>query len=149
MVKVAIAGGFDPLHIGHIKHIEAASKLGDWLIVIVSTDRDMIRKKGYEFMPFEERIEIVKALKWVDEVVPSIDADGTVAKTLKVIKPDIFAKGGDRTEDNMPENEIQACKEIGCKIVYGVGEQLQSSSGLVEGLLNKKPPLIRGEANES
>jgi len=135
MVKVAVAGGFDPLHIGHIKHIEVASKLGDRLIVMVSTDMDMIRKKGYEFMPFKERMEIIKALKWVDEVVPSIDADGTVAKTLKAIKPDIFAKGGDRTEDNMPENEIQACKEIGCKIVYGVGEQIQSSSGLVDRLV--------------
>ncbi|MBA7710147.1 Bifunctional protein HldE [subsurface metagenome] len=148
-MKVAIAGGFDPLHIGHIKHIEAASKLGDWLIVIVSTDRDMIRKKGYEFMPFEERIEIVKALKWVDEVVPSIDADGTVAKTLKVIKPDIFAKGGDRTEDNMPENEIQACKEIGCKIVYGVGEQMQSSSGLVARIVKQNAATDRSKANES
>ena len=148
-MKVAIAGGFDPLHIGHIKHIEAASKLGDWLIVIVSTDRDMIRKKGYEFMPFEERIEIVKALKWVDEVVPSIDADGTVAKTLKVIKPDIFAKGGDRTEDNMPENEIQACKEIGCKIVYGVGEQMQSSSGLVDRIVKQNAATDRSKANES
>lgn len=138
MVKVAVAGGFDPLHIGHIRHIEAASKLGGRLIVIVSTDRDMIRKKGYEFLPFEERMEIIKALKWVDEVIPSIDADGTVAKTLKVIKPDIFAKGGERTEDNMPENEIQACKEIGCKIVYGVGEQLQSSSGLVDRIVKQK-----------
>lgn len=138
MVKVAVAGGFDPLHIGHIRHIEAASNLGGRLIVIVSTDRDMIRKKGYEFLPFEERMEIIKALKWVDEVIPSIDADGTVAKTLKVIKPDIFAKGGERTEDNMPENEIQACKEIGCKIVYGVGEQLQSSSGLVDRIVKQK-----------
>ena len=145
MVKVAVAGGFDPLHVGHIKHIEAASKLGDWLIVIVSTDRDMARKKGYEFIPFKERMEIVKALKWVDEVVPAIDTDGTVANTLRLIKPNIFAKGGDRTEDNMPENEIQTCKEIGCKIIYGVGQQLQSSSSLVDKIVNKIPLLIGDE----
>ncbi|MFH0897586.1 MAG: adenylyltransferase/cytidyltransferase family protein [Candidatus Bathyarchaeota archaeon] len=131
-IRVAVAGGFDPLHIGHLRHLQAAKALGDHLIVLVSNDDDMIRKKGYYFMSLKERIEILKALSCVDEVIPTIDEDGTQAKTLRMVKPDIFAKGGDRTPDNMPENEIKACEEIGCKIVYGVGEQLASSSELLQ-----------------
>jgi len=131
MIKVAVAGGFDPLHIGHLEHIRKAKKLGDWLVVIVNPDADLIRKKGYVFMPLEHRKAILEALREVDEVVVSIDSDGTVAKTLKLIKPDIFAKGGDRTPDNMPQNEIDACQEIGCKIVYGLGDKLDSSQWIV------------------
>ena len=132
MMRVAVAGGFDPLHIGHIRHIEEASLLGS-VVAIVSSREDMIRKKGYEFMPFKERIELVGALKWVDAVVPTIDTDGTVAKTLEMIRPDLYAKGGDRVESNMPENEKEVCRNIGCKIVYGVGgfNKAQSSSELV------------------
>jgi cytidyltransferase-like protein len=132
MIKVAVAGGWDPLHIGHVRHIEEASKLGDWLVVLVSSDEDMVRKKGTAFMPLNERVEILKALRWVDEVVVTIDKDGTMAETLKIVKPNIFAKGGDRTPDNMPTNEVEACKEIDCKIVYGVGKRLQSSSALLK-----------------
>jgi D-beta-D-heptose 7-phosphate kinase/D-beta-D-heptose 1-phosphate adenosyltransferase len=137
MIRVAVAGGFDPLHIGHLKHLQKAKALGDYLIVMVSNDEDMVRKKGYCFMPLEERIEILKELRCVDEVVATVDEDGTQAKTLRLVRPDIFAKGGDRTPDNMPRNEIEACKEIGCKIVYGVGGQLQESSKLVENLLRQ------------
>ena len=136
MKIVAVAGGFDPLHIGHIRHMQKASKLGDRLIVIVSTDEDMARKKGYEFMPLVDRMEIVKCLRFVDEVYPSIDTDGTVAETLRKIKPDIFAKGGDRTENNMPKNEIEVCEDINCKIVYGIGEKLNSSSKLARRACN-------------
>jgi cytidyltransferase-like protein len=132
MIKVAVAGGWDPLHIGHVRHIEEASKLGDWLVVLVSSDEDMVRKKGMAFMPLNERVEILKALRWVDEVVVTIDKDGTMAETLKIVKPNIFAKGGDRTPDNMPTNEVEACKEIDCEIVYGVGKRLQSSSALLK-----------------
>lgn len=142
MAKVAVAGGWDPLHIGHLRHVEAASGLGDWLVVLVSSDEDMVRKKGFVFMPLYERVEILKALRWVDEVVITIDKDGTMAKTLRMVRPDVFAKGGDRTPDNMPTNEIEVCNEIGCKIVYGVGKQLQSSSALVR----KASSLLRGES---
>jgi len=137
MIRVAVAGGFDPLHIGHLCHLQKAKALGDYLIVMVSNDEDMIRKKGYCFMPLEDRIAILKELRCIDEVIATVDDDGTQAKTLKLIKPDILAKGGDRTPDNMPQNEIESCKEIGCKIVYGVGTQLRESSKLVENLLKQ------------
>jgi cytidyltransferase-like protein len=134
---VAVAGGFDPIHIGHIRHMKAAKKLGDQLIAIVSSDEDMERKKGFCFMPLEQRVEIVESLRFVDQVVVSKDTDGTVAQTLLELKPDIFAKGGDRTPDNMPQNEIDVCREIGCQIAYGVGEQLSSSTNLVRRALNR------------
>ena len=126
----------DPLHVGHIRHLQLAKQLGDMLIVLVSNDEDMIRKKGYCFMPLAERMEILRALSCVDMVIPTIDKDGTQTETLKSVKADIFVKGGDRSPFNMPQGEIDTCKEIGCKIVYGIGEQIQSSSYLVERLKN-------------
>jgi cytidyltransferase-like protein len=134
MIHVVVSGGFDPLHIGHVKHLQLAKSLGDYLTVLVSTDSDMVNKKGFCFMPLNERIAIIQELKCVDSVMETIDTDGTQAKTLRLIKPSIYAKGGDRIPDNMPVNEIIACEEIGCKIVYGVGEQLQSSTNLVRGV---------------
>jgi D-beta-D-heptose 7-phosphate kinase/D-beta-D-heptose 1-phosphate adenosyltransferase len=129
---VATAGGFDPLHCGHVRHILAAKELGDVLVVIVGTDYHMELKKGFVFMPFLERVEIIRAIKGVNKVIPSIDADGTITKTLRKLRPDILAKGGDRTPETMPESEIQMCKLIGCEIVYGVGgDKVQSSSKLV------------------
>lgn len=133
MRSVVVTGGFDPLHVGHLMHMKEARKLGDHLTVIVNSDGDMLRKKGYCFMPLAERMEIVGSLKFVDRVLACLDNDGTVARTLKWLKADIFAKGGDRTPDNMPRSELEACKSIGCRIVYGVGGgKAQSSSELVK-----------------
>jgi len=131
MLRVAVAGGFDPLHIGHLRHLQKAKELGDELIVFVSNDGDMIRKKGYCFMPLEDRMAIIRGLRCVDKVMETLDVDGTQVETLKAIKPDIFAKGGDRTPDNMVQSEIDICEEIGCKLVYGVGNKLCSSTELV------------------
>jgi len=133
MKRVAVAGGFDPLHVGHLRHIKAAKELGDQLTVILNSDDDMIRKKGYCFMPLSERMEIVGSLRFVDQVLACLDNDGTVTRTLKWLKPDIFAKGGDRRPDNMPRSELEVCKQIGCQIIYGVGGgKVESSSNLVK-----------------
>lgn len=91
---VAVAGGFDPLHAGHVDHIRRASKLGHRLVVIVSPDRALHAKKGYVFLPLWQRMEILRGLRWVDDVVVSVDDDGTVASTLEQLRPAIFAKGG-------------------------------------------------------
>jgi cytidyltransferase-like protein len=133
MVVVAVSGGFDPIHIGHIRSIKEAKKLGDELIVILTRDDQLIQKKGYYFMPYDERKEILESIVCVDRVVPNIDADVTSNESLEYYRPNIFAKGGDRTEDNMPEIEKTVCERIGCKIVYGVGgAKIQSSSSLVK-----------------
>lgn len=142
-VVVAVCGGFDPIHVGHIKHFRDAKKLGDILVVMLNTDDWLIKKKGYIFMKFEERKEIIESIRYVDKVTPVIDANGSVAKTLEQLKPDIFAKGGDRTTDNIPESEINVCERLGIKIVFGVGGgKVQSSSWLID-------KMKRGEKRKS
>lgn len=126
---VAASGYFDPVHIGHIEYLTLAKALGDKLVVIVNNEAQTIAKKGKEFMPLKERVEIIKALRCVDEVVVSIDTDPSVCKTLEMIKPDIFAKGGDRYTYEIPETPI--CKRLGIKIIDGLGAKIQSSSNLI------------------
>ena len=139
-VVVAVCGGFDPIHVGHIRHFREANKLGDILVVMLNTDDWLTKKKGYIFMPFEERKEIIGSIRYVDKVIPVIDTDGSVAKTLEKLKPDIFAKGGDRTKGNIPESEISVCERLGIKIVFSVGGgKVQSSSWLIDKMrLGKK-----------
>ena len=128
---VAVSGGFDPIHIGHIKLFEEAKGLGDTLVVILNKDSFLKKKKGYVFMPQKERFEIVRAIRCVDKVVVAIDKDQTVCKTLEVLKPNIFANGGDRKRKNIPE--VKVCKELKIKMVFNVGgSKVQSSSELVK-----------------
>mgnify|MGYP003626983348 FL=1 len=96
---VAISGYFDPLHIGHLEYIKISRSLGDFLVVIVNNDHQCSLKKGKPFMKELDRVEIIKSLKGVDEVVLSVDQDRTVCRTLEIIKPDIFANGGDRNNE--------------------------------------------------
>lgn len=131
---VAISGGFDPIHIGHIRLIQKAKKLGDKLVVILNNDNWLRKKKGYVFMPQYERKEIIKAIAEVDDVVvtahPKNSTDKSVCKELRKIKPHIFANGGDRMKDNVPE--VAVCRAIGCKMVFRVGKKIQSSSWLLK-----------------
>ena len=117
------------MHCGHVEYLERAKALGDKLVVIVNKDDFLIRKKGYAFMPLAERMQIVAALRCVDEVVASVDEDQTVCESLKFVQPTIFAKGGDRHAGEIPE--AQVCKELGIHIVDGLGGKIQSSSTLV------------------
>ena len=139
-ITVCVAGGFDGIHPGHIGHLRDAKALAGKrgrLVVILNPDPDMIRKKGWLFQSYKERKCILEAIRFVDVVVPAIDGDGTVAETLRRLHPTIFAKGGDRVPENMPENEIAVCDEIGCQIIYGVGgSKTHSSSELVKRAAN-------------
>jgi len=130
MKTVVASGYFDPLHVGHVEYLELAKKLGDKLIVIINNDEQSILKNGSVFMPQEERMAVVKALKPVDEVILSIDKDKTVCKTLELIKPNIFAKGGDRFSNEIPESEV--CRKNNIQIVDGLGAKVQASSLLRE-----------------
>lgn len=137
-VLVAVAGGFDPLRYGHISHMKEARKLGTRLVVIVNSDEDMIRKKSYCLMTQLERMQIINEFPFVSEVVACLDKDGTATETLRWLRPDIFAKGGDRVLGNMPQSEIDVCAEIDCIIVYDVGDPKDGSSReLVEGVLEQ------------
>ncbi len=128
-VVVAASGYFDPLHLGHVEYLEKARELGDRLVVIVNNRLQTVGKKGYEFMPFDERVAIVRAIRCVDDVFPSIDSDSSVCKSLEAIRPQIFAKGGDRYSYEIPETRI--CRELGIRIIDGLGAKIQSSSDLV------------------
>ncbi|HZX49552.1 MAG TPA: adenylyltransferase/cytidyltransferase family protein [Candidatus Paceibacterota bacterium] len=133
---IATSGGFDPLHIGHVRLFREARALGDELVVILNNDNWLLKKKGYVFMPQEERKEILEALESVDRVIITSHtpdpADMSVCQELRQLGPHIFANGGDRKEDNIPETQV--CNELGCKMVFNVGEggKVQSSSWLVE-----------------
>jgi len=128
-IRVAVCGGFHPLHVGHLRHFREAKLLTPKtrLIVFVNSDEDIISKYGFCAMPLAERMELVGGLRCVDEVVAVVDRDSTVAKTIRKVRPDIFAKGGDRTLDTLPKSEIKACKDVGCTIVTGVGKKVSSS----------------------
>ena len=131
---VIVAGGFDPIHSGHIDHIKKATLLGDVLMVITHRDQTLSEKKGFCLLPIADRFAVLKELRSVHRVVEAIDTDGTVAETLRKYRPDIFAKGGDRDASSMPENELKVCDEIGCQIFYGIGDLLNSSTDLVRTL---------------
>lgn len=137
MKRIVVSGGFDPIHAGHVAHIEKAKRHGDHLTVIVSSDEQLIKKKGYCFLPLEHRLAIIKALRSVDEVIVCYDDDGTCTTALKMLRPDVFCKGGDRTPNNMPQSEIDICQEIGCQIVYGVGEKVASSQDLIQAAIKQ------------
>lgn len=128
MKRVATSGYFDPLHVGHLECLELAKELGDKLIVIVNSDFQAKLKKGKSFMNEKDRMKIVSALKCVDEVFLSIDKDKSQCESLKYLKPDIFAKGGDRTSDEIPEAKV--CRDFNIKIIDGLGEKIRSSSEL-------------------
>ena len=134
MITVAVSGGFDPLHIGHVKLIREAKALGNRLIVILNNDNWLKKKKGYVFMNESERAAILRAVRDVNEVIitshPENSEDMSVCRELEKLKPDIFANGGDRKADNIPEYDL--CSRLGIKMVFKVGgEKAQSSSELV------------------
>lgn len=135
-IVVAVSGGFDPIHVGHIRLLKNAKALGDRLIVILNNDQWLMKKKGYVFMPQQERKEIIETLVCVDRVVITRHAQNTmdmsVCRELEEIRPQIFANGGDRFSDNTPEDSV--CYKIGCKMVFNVGEggKVQSSSWLLK-----------------
>jgi len=140
-IVVAVSGGFDPIHVGHVDMFYDAKSLGDELVVILNNDNWLQKKKGHVFMHQAERKEIIEALKPVNRVVltkhkPN-DKDASVCRALEELKPDIFANGGDRVKENVPE--VATCKKSGCQMVFNVGKRgkIQSSSWLVGKYLKK------------
>ena len=91
---IAVSGSFDPIHRGHLHLIQEAKKLGDYLMVILARDEQLILKKGYVFMPYLERKEVLESIRWVDEVVENVDQDISSCKTLAKYQPHIYARGG-------------------------------------------------------
>jgi D-beta-D-heptose 7-phosphate kinase/D-beta-D-heptose 1-phosphate adenosyltransferase len=131
MPTVMVSGGFDPVHAGHIRMIRHAAQYGD-VIVIANSDDWLYRKKGFVFMEYERRIEILNAIKGVVLVDSVDDSDGTVCEAIRRLKPTFFANGGDRGRSNTPEQAV--CDELGVKLLWKIGgeEKLDSSSDLAK-----------------
>ena len=132
-IRVAVSGYFDPIHVGHLEYLKMAKELGDSLVVIVNNNHQCELKKGKPFMDQNDRLEIVKALRFVDEVFLSIDKDRTVCKTLETVmpKPTYFCNGGDQNNNTIPEGPV--CAARGIQLRDGFGDKIQSSSWLIKG----------------
>lgn len=133
MKLVIVSGYFNPLHGGHLDMFEAASKLGDQLLVVVNNDKQQMLKKGKIILPQENRYRLVNALHVVDEVLLSIDEEPPVIETLEIIAKThpydelIFANGGDRNStEEIPETEV--CKKYNIRLEFGVGGDTKSDS---------------------
>lgn len=144
-IVVAVSGGFDPIHPGHIRMFKEAKALGDKLVVILNNDNWLRKKKKFNFMSEQERKEVIESIRYVDEVVLTKHVKDTddisVCDALLKIKPDIFANGGDRKPDGDPVPEVELCKKLGIKMVYNVGHggKIQSSSSLVDKAMRTAP----------
>lgn len=129
---IALSGGFDVIHVGHLRMINDASKFGK-VIILLNSDDWLIRKKGYFLMPFGERKEMLEGFSNVHCVLPAMDDDGTVCRSIGSLNAIIsyFGNGGDRTQNNTPE--AKECAEYSIPIIYGLGgNKVQSSTNLAE-----------------
>lgn len=144
MKTLCSSGGFDPLHDGHVAYLEHAKEIADFMgarhVVILNSDAWLERKKGYKCLSWEQRARILRGLRCVDEVVAVDDTDGTVCEALRRLKPDFFAKGGDRDQTNTPEQET--CGYLNIEVLWGVGgtDKKDSSSELVKRARPKPVP---------
>ena len=134
---IVMSGGFDPVHKGHLRMFREASWLGHQVIVGLNSDDWLSRKKGKPFMNFNERKEILEAFRYVNQVIPFDDSDGTACDLIEKVndmydtdQKIYFANGGDRGKDNVPE--VDTCKDSGVIMLWGVGGgKIQSSSWLI------------------
>lgn len=128
---VLATGGFDPVHSGHIAYLEAARRLGDTLVVGVNSDAWLQRKKGRAFMPLQERATILRSVRGVDFVMPFDDGDGSARHAIQITRQSypqdhiIFANGGDRTDVNVPEMDVQ---DANLEFLFGIGGEHKRNS---------------------
>ena len=139
---VIVSGYFNPIHKGHLELFKKSQEHGDFLIVIVNSDKQRKLKGSLEFMDENERLMIVQAIKYVGHAFISIDQDRTQIESLKYLHKQFgsiwdlhFVNGGDQNNDTIPESVI--CNELGITLVDGVGDKVQSSSWLLEKYTNQ------------
>src|ERR1700749_359088 len=128
-----VSGYFNPLHVGHLRMMNAARDLAGYLIIVVNNDAQQMMKKGRIILPLADRLEVVRALRVADEVVAAMGEDPTIRETLREIRARhpharlIFGNGGDRT-DSKHINESDVCEELGIELRFGVGGEEKADS---------------------
>lgn len=134
-MRVLVSGYFSPLHVGHLELFRRAKDFAGEngiLAVVVNSDHQAVLKKGRQFMPAVETIEIIRSIRYVDEVYLSVDTDRTVVRTIETINRenpiDVFINGGDAFSASIPEASV--CAELGITLLDGFGDKIQSSSAL-------------------
>ena len=139
---IMVSGGFDPVHAGHIRMIRSAAKYGD-VIIIANSDSWLHKKKGFVFMDFEQRTEILNSIKGVVLVDSVDDSDGTVCEAIRRLKPTYFANGGDRGKHNTPEQNV--CEQLNIEMLWSIGgdEKVAASSELVKNIVDTLGPTRR------
>jgi D-beta-D-heptose 7-phosphate kinase/D-beta-D-heptose 1-phosphate adenosyltransferase len=151
---IIVSGYYSPCHEGHIEYVRLAKEFvgKDGVVyVIVNNDNQSILKKGFSFVPEKDRLAIMDALKYVDKAYLSIDTDRTVCNTIEWIcnnaeyKPTHFGNGGDVTTDN-PSPEDIVCKKNNIKMVYGLGDKIQSSSWILDKSVKDAYNILFGKA---
>jgi rfaE bifunctional protein nucleotidyltransferase chain/domain len=133
---VSTNGCFDLLHVGHLRYLQAARKLGDILVVALNSDASVedIKSPARPIVPEAERAELLSALDCVDYVV-LFDAPSP-RELLKLIRPHIHVKGGQYSEDTLPETPV--LKEMGSKIVFLPMVDGRSTSQLIDCIVQGK-----------
>jgi len=139
---ILVTGGFDPLHSGHLQYFKTAKSMGDVLVVGVNSDEWLTRKKGQPFMPLDERLPLIQSLKMVDYTIVFDDTDGSAKAAIKLALDTwpndeiIFANGGDRGKDNIPEMDFEKDLRYSGRLsfAFGVGgeNKMNSSSWILQ-----------------
>ena len=135
-VAVVVSGYFDPIHVGHLEMMKLAKQLGDELVVIVNNDKQAKLKKKKSYMSEDDRLKIVKAIRYTDAAFISVDEDKTVCGSLEKVRRNykdyniIFANGGDRHSGEIPESKV--CKKCDIQMIDGLGDKIRSSSKIIK-----------------
>ena len=126
MIRVLANGCFDVLHVGHLDHLEEAKSLGNRLIVSLTLDDHVNKVKGLPVNSWEDRKQMLLALKVVDEVVPSRHC----WEAIYAVKPDVFVKGIDYLDSPLLDKAKRACDEVGAKL-YITNASKRSSGEII------------------
>ncbi len=127
-----VSGGFDPIHEGHIQMIKHSAENSDGVIVLLNSDEWLCRKKGKNFQTITTRKVILENIKGVIDVLEFDDKDNSACDGIRKSREKyphehlVFANGGDRGKDNIPEGPV--CEECNVDLAFGIGGAYKANS---------------------
>lgn len=144
---IICSGGFDPIHSGHIEMFKNAKSQCDWLVVCVNSDFWLKKKKGINFLEEQERLNIIRSIKYVDEAfIFEDDEFGSALNGIKAVLSKkeeykkqfktediefVFANGGDRSVNSTPSLEQKFCEKNDIGLIWGIGGDKTNSSSWI------------------